>query len=73
MRGQQQEIDTAAVKQDINVSFNSDGTVKSFSAFAMVKEGYNCPTAELQELGVEIREKIGRMLILTIPAESLLK
>ena len=73
MRGQQQEIDTAAVKNEINVSFNSDGTVNSFSAFAMVKEGYNCPTAELQELGVEIREKIGRMLILTIPAESLLK
>ena len=73
MRGQQQEIDTTAVKNEINVSFNSDCTVKSFSAFAMVKEGYNCPTAELQELGVEIREKIGRMLILTIPAESLLK
>ena len=73
VRGQQQEIDTTAVKNEINVSFNSDGTVNSFSAFAMVKEGYNCPTAELQELGVEIREKIGRMLILTIPAESLLK
>ena len=73
VRGQYQETDTAAVKQDINVSFNSDGTVKSFSTFAMVKEDYNCPTAELQELGVEIREKIGRMLILTIPAESLLK
>ena len=72
VRGQQQEIDTAAVKQNINVNFNSDCSVKSFSAFAMVKEGYSCPTAELQELGVEIREKIGRMLILTVPAESLM-
>lgn len=70
---QNEQIDTAAVKQEINVSFNSDGSVKTFSAFAMVKEGYSCPTAELQALGVEIREKIGRMLILTIPAESLLK
>ena len=70
---QNEQIDTATVKQEINVSFNSDGSVKTFSAFAMVKEGYSCPTAELQALGVEIREKIGRMLILTIPAESLLK
>ena len=31
VRGEQQETDTAAVKQDVNVSFNSDGTVKSFS------------------------------------------
>ena len=29
-------IDTAAVQMEINVSFNHDGTVKSFSAIAMV-------------------------------------
>ena len=72
MRGQQQVIDTAAVKQDINVSFNSDGTVKSFSVIAMLKEGAECPMALLQKLGVEIRDAIGRMLILTVPAESLM-
>lgn len=66
------QIDTAAVMQQINVRFNSDCTVKSFSAFAMLKEGADCPSALLQKLGVEIREKIGRMLILNIPAESLL-
>ncbi len=66
------QIDTAAVKQQINVRFNCDGTVKSFSAFAMLKDGDDCPSALLQKLGVEIREKIGRMLILNIPAESLL-
>ena len=71
VRGQQQEIDTAAVKQDINVSFNSDGTVKSFSVIVMLKEDAECPTALLQKLGVEIRDVIGRMLILTVPAESL--
>ena len=66
------QIDTAAVMQQINVRFNSDCTVRSFSAFAMLKEGADCPSALLQKLGVEIREKIGRMLILNIPAESLL-
>ena len=71
LRSQQPEIDTAAVKQSINVSFNSDCTVKSFSVIAMLKEGAECPTSQLQELGVEIREVIGRMLILSVPAESL--
>lgn len=66
-------IDTAAVQREINVSFNHDGTVKSFSAIAMVKEGYGCPTAKLQALGIEIRQEIGRMLILNVPAEKLLE
>lgn len=72
MRGQQQVIDTAVVKQRINVSFNSDCTIKSFSVIAMLKEGAECPMALLQKLGVEIRDAIGRMLILTVPAESLM-
>lgn len=67
----QEKIDTAAVKQNINVSFNSDGTVKSFSAIAMLKQGAQCPTSLLQQLGIKVRTKIGRMLILNIPAESL--
>lgn len=71
VRGEQQETDTAAVKQDVNVSFNSDGTVKSFSVIVMLKEDAECPTELLQKLGVEIRDVIGRMLILTVPAESL--
>lgn len=32
-------IDTAAVKQQINVSFNADGSVRRFSAIATLKEG----------------------------------
>lgn len=67
----QEEIDTAAVKKHINVSFNSNGTVKSFSAIAMLKQGAQCPTSLLQQLGIKIRTTIGRMLILNIPAESL--
>ena len=65
-------IDTAAVKQDINVSFNSDCSVKSFCVIATLKEGAERPTAQLQQLGVKTIEEIGRMLILQVPAESLL-
>ena len=68
----QQGADTTAVKQNINVSFNSDCSVRSFSAIAMLKKGAWCPTAALLKLDIEIRKQIGRMLILTVPAESLL-
>ncbi|MBR4378640.1 MAG: S8 family serine peptidase, partial [Prevotella sp.] len=67
-----EEIDTAAVKSDINVRFNPDFTVRSFSAIAMLKQGSACPVASLQALGIEIRLQVGRMLILTVPAESLM-
>jgi hypothetical protein len=67
-----QEIDTAAVKQDINVSFNSDCSVKSFCVIATLKEGAECPVAQLRQLGILVMEEIGRMLILNVPAESLL-
>ena len=67
-----EEIDTAAVKSDINVCFNSDCKVRSFSAIAMLKQGGACPAARLQALGIEIRLQVGRMLILTVPAESLM-
>lgn len=65
-------IDTASVKKQINVEFNTDCTVKTFSAIAMLREGAECPAAQLQALGVEIVMQIGRMLILNVPAESLL-
>ena len=67
-----EEIDTAAVKSGINVRFNPDCTVRSFSAIAMLKQGSVCPVARLQALGIEIRLQVGRMLILTVPAESLM-
>ncbi len=67
-----EEIDTAAVKSDINVRFNPDCTVRSFSTIAMLKQGSACPIARLQALGIEIRLQVGRMLILTVPAESLM-
>ena len=67
-----QPLDTMAVKSDINVRFNPDCTVRSFSAIAMLKQGSACPVARLQALGIEIRLQVGRMLILTVPAKSLM-
>lgn len=70
---ERQRMVAATMKELINVSLNSDGKVESFSAFARLKEGAACPTAQLQKLGIEIRKGMGRMLILDIPAERLLE
>ena len=66
-----QRIDTAAVKRQLNVSFNPDGSVRRFSVIATLSEGAACPRERLRELGIELREEIGQMLILSVPAESL--
>lgn len=41
-------------------------------SIATLKEGAERPTAQLQQLGVKTIDEIGRMLILQVPAESLL-
>ena len=68
----QQVVDTAAVKSEINVHFNSDCSVRSFRVIAMLKEDAECPAALLQKLNISIFMQVGRMLILDVPAESLL-
>lgn len=67
-----QKIDTAAVKHQINVSFDSDCTVRSFSVIAMLEEGAACPMDRFQQWGITVVDQIGSVLILRVPAESLL-
>lgn len=63
--------DTAAVRRTINVSFHADGSVKSFSVIATLREGADCPRERLAALGVTLRRRIGRVLLLHVPAGSL--
>ena len=64
-------LDPEAVNKTIAVSFNADGTIASFSAIAMLKDGAECPTARLEQMGVKVRYQIGDMLALSIPADKL--
>lgn len=60
------EVDTAATKKTLNVSFNPDGTVRSFVVLAKT----NGMPATLPQ-GVLLKEKIGSILILDVKAEAL--
>ena len=64
-------LDPKAVNKTIAVSFNADGTIASFSGIAILKEGAECPTARLEQMGVQVRFQIGKMVALNIPADKL--
>jgi subtilisin family serine protease len=64
-------LDPKAVNKTIAVIFNADSTIAAFSAIAMLKEGAECPTARLEQMGVKVRYQIGRMVALIVPANRL--
>lgn len=64
-------LDPKAVNKTIAVSFNADGTIASFSGIAILKEGAECPTERLEQMGVKVRYQIGKMVALNIPADRL--
>ena len=61
------------MRQQIAIDFNADGTPRSMSAIATLKEGAECPTEQLEQMGIEIRYQIGDMVVLNIPADKLLQ
>lgn len=65
------KFDPEAVRRDINVEFNPDGTVQSLSAFALLKPGAECPTERLESLGISVSDVIGPLVIMQVPAERL--
>ena len=65
------KFDPEAVRRDINVEFNPDGTVQSLSAFALLKPGAECPTGRLESLGISVSDVIGPLVIMQVPAERL--
>ena len=67
----QRPVKPQAVKRQIAVFFNADGTVSSMSAIATLKEGATCPTERLEKMGIQVRYVIGDMVALFIPADKL--
>ena len=65
-------LDTASIKQEMNVTFNEDGTIGRISAIARLKDGAACPFNRLNQLGVSIEGVVGSTVVLSVPPESLL-
>lgn len=67
----QHPIDAKAVNKSIAIRFNTDGSIRSLSAIGMLKEGAECPTAQLEQKGIEIRYQLGNMVVMNIPPDKL--
>ena len=64
-------LDAKAVNKEIAVRFNADGSINTLSAIATLKEGAECPTEKLEQMGIEVRFVLGDMVALRIPADKL--
>ena len=65
-------VDAQAVKKTMAVDFNADGSIRSFSAIATLKDGAEWPTAQLEQMGITVRYIIGDQAALIIPADKLM-
>ena len=57
--------------QVIAADYNADGTVKALSAIATLEDGEECPTAQLEQMGITVRWQIGNRVALAVPADKL--
>ena len=64
-------VDTAAIKDQMVVSFNADGTVKTVDVLAELAEGATCPTALLESKGIKVDGGTEYFAFLTVPVEQL--
>lgn len=67
----QAPLDAKAVNKSIAVDFNGDGSIRAFSAIGTLNKGAECPTAELEAMGITVRYQIGDMVALVVPADKL--
>ena len=65
-------INAKAVNKNLVVDFNSDGTIRAFSAIATMNKGAQCPTAQLEQMGITVRYVVGNQAALVIPADKLM-
>ena len=57
--------------KQIVVYYNADGSIKALSAIATLEKGAECPTALLEQMGIQVRWILGDMVSLLIPADKL--
>lgn len=64
-------VDTAAILNDMVVSFNADGTVNTVDVIAWLAEGASCPTSALTSRGIIVNDEALGAVFLTVPVEQL--
>lgn len=64
-------VDTAAIQENLVVSFNADGTVRTVDVIATLAEGAICPTAILEAKGIRVKDQARKFVFLEVPTEQL--
>lgn len=64
-------VDTAAIQENLVVSFNADGTVRTVDVIATLAEGAICPTAILEAKGIKVKDQVRKFVFLEVPTEQL--
>lgn len=64
-------VDTAAIQENLVVSFNADGTVRTVDIIATLAEGAICPTAILEAKGIRVKDQVRKFVFLEVPTEQL--
>ena len=64
-------VDTAAIQENLVVSFNADGTVRTVDVIATLAEGAICPNATLEAKGIRVKDQVRKFVFLEVPTEQL--
>lgn len=60
-----------AAKETYSVEFNADGSVRSIGVLAYLKEGAECPTELLKQMGITVNSTFDNVAFLSVPADRL--
>jgi len=59
------------VKELYSVDYNADGSVKALGVTAYLKEGAECPTEKLEQMGIKVNSTFDNVAFLSVPAGKL--
>ena len=69
-RAQGRPADAGAVKERIAVDYDADGSVSAVSVQAYLKKGAQCPTEQLEQMGITVRYTVDNIAVLSVPIDK---
>lgn len=63
-------VDTLEIQRRVNVSFHPDGSIRQLCILGTLADEATCPDSQLEALGIKTVCKVGRLVIMDVPAEA---
>ena len=64
-------VSAEGMSKTMAMVLNDDGSIKALSAIARLEDGAECPTAQLEQMGIMVRYVLGDQVALLIPTDKL--